>query len=127
MEKLFEIGAQDVYFTPIIMKKSRPATKFSVLCLPEKLNECGNFLLRESTTLGYRSFPVTKKMLFRKSINVQTRFGQIEVKVAASETILEKFKPEYDQCKEAALKYNVPLKTVIDEVLQTLKTEKKNG
>jgi uncharacterized protein (TIGR00299 family) protein len=36
MERAFELGANDCWFTPIQMKKNRPATMLSVLCSEEK-------------------------------------------------------------------------------------------
>ncbi len=124
VEKLFFKGAQDVYLTPVIMKKSRPATKISVLCSSEKQTELENIILSESTTLGVRCFPVIKKILERKSYTVQTKYGPIDVKTAFSDAVDIKIKPEYDQCRDAANKFNIPLKQVIDEVLETMKQVK---
>lgn len=121
LEKLLLAGAQDVFLTPIIMKKSRPATKISVLCTPEKQAEMEAIILSESTTLGVRSFPVVKNMLQRRSQTVLTKYGSIDVKIAFSDTIEMKVKPEYEQCKDAAIKFNATLKQVVDEVLQTIK------
>ena len=117
VEKLINEGAHDVYMTPIIMKKTRPATKISVLCSPKDELNLTNILLIESSTLGIRSYEVQKTMLGRKKRTINTEFGNIEVKIALLNNEEIKLKPEYEQCKVAAEKYNVPLRKVIETVI----------
>ena len=54
MQALLEAGALDVWFTPIQMKKNRPATKLSVLARPEDADRLAALVLRETPTLGVR-------------------------------------------------------------------------
>lgn len=124
IDKLFEEGAHDVFLTPIVMKKSRPATKISVLCSVEEKAKFEQILFTESSTLGIRSYEVSKKMLGRQIKTVNTRFGKIDVKVALLGDRELKVKPEYEQCKAAAKKFNLPLRKIIDEVIETLKSNK---
>lgn len=121
IEKLLEEGAHDVFLTPIVMKKSRPAAKISVLCGAKEKQIIENVLFTESTTLGIRSYEVSKTMLDRKVKIVDTRFGKIDVKIALLDGNELKFKPEYEQCKAAAKTFNVPLKDVMDEVIDIMK------
>lgn len=116
MERLFKEGAQDVYFTPIMMKKTRPATKISVLCKTSEELKFTDILLKETTTLGVRSFEVKKSMLDRKIELLDTKFGAIEVKSGIYDGQVIKVKPEYDQCKKAAEQNNVSLQEVMNEI-----------
>jgi pyridinium-3,5-bisthiocarboxylic acid mononucleotide nickel chelatase len=121
IEKILSKGAHDVFLTPVIMKKSRPAVKLSVLCGIAEVYEIQTLLFLESTTLGIRTYPVNKTMLERKMKTVTTKYGKIDVKIAMLNKQELKFKPEYDQCKEAAIRNNIALKTVIEEVIETMK------
>jgi uncharacterized protein (TIGR00299 family) protein len=78
MEKLFANGADDVYFTPIIMKKSRPAIIFSVICKPQLSGKLLSIILSETTSIGARSYEVTKHILERKIFEVQTSKPELE-------------------------------------------------
>lgn len=113
---LLEKGSLDVYMTPIYMKKNRPATMLSVLTGPDKLDEILSIIFRETTTLGVRVNRLERKSLAREFITVETRYGRIKVKVSKIEDQIKNITPEYEDCKEAALKEGVPLKDVYDEV-----------
>jgi pyridinium-3,5-bisthiocarboxylic acid mononucleotide nickel chelatase len=120
MEKLFSIGAMDVFMTPIIMKKGRPAIKLSVLCdinLEEKITE---IILKETTTLGVRKYKVCKTMLNREFSTVSTKYGEVTVKASLLNGEIIKFKPEYDDCKRLANERNVSLSEVYLEVNKQL-------
>lgn len=119
-EKLFEGGALDVFKTQIIMKKSRPAVKLSVLCPVSKADELKKVLFLQTTTLGIRSYPVEKTMLDRKIFFVNTPWGPVDVKVGIFEGKPIKFKAEYDQCVAIARAHHVDLAKVYKEVYRTL-------
>ena len=72
LEKAFEMGALDVFFTPIIMKKNRLATKITILTTFEKMNTLVQAVFAETTSIGVRYFPVERRILERsiKKINV---------------------------------------------------------
>ncbi|MGD2035966.1 MAG: nickel pincer cofactor biosynthesis protein LarC, partial [Bacteroidales bacterium] len=80
IDKLFEAGAQDVFLVPIIMKKSRPAVQLKVLCSAKIHGDVEDILLTETTSLGLRQYRVSKLMLGRKLITVDTSYGKIRVK-----------------------------------------------
>lgn len=120
-ERLLSAGASDVYLTPIIMKKSRPATMLSVLCSQSKSNKLTDVILQESTSLGVRQKEISKIMLERKVVNTDTKYGSIDVKVAYSADHPIKFKPEYEQCKTAAIKHGVAISEVVNEVIKSVK------
>jgi pyridinium-3,5-bisthiocarboxylic acid mononucleotide nickel chelatase len=123
LEKLFSAGAHDVYMTPIIMKKSRPATKISVLCSTSGSNLIKHILFSESTTLGIRTYNVQKEMLKRKIVKVSTKFGDIDLKVSGDMQENLKAKPEYEQCIQAAKTFNIPLRLVVDEAIRVFKAQ----
>jgi uncharacterized protein (TIGR00299 family) protein len=115
IEKLLSEGALDVFLTPIIAKKSRPATLLSVLHTHDKRKSLESIILSESTTLGIRSFDVQRTELDRTIKTIVTRYGSIRVKMVA---VLgtPKYKPELDDCKQRAIEHNVPLRLIYREV-----------
>lgn len=112
MERAFEAGALDCWFTGIQMKKNRPATAISILCETGDKDKFMRLLFEETTTLGVRAMEIERHCLPREFVKVATEFGEIEIKVAKLNGKIVKFAPEYEQCKTAAAKFNVPLRTV---------------
>src|SRR6185295_1376572 len=82
MERAFELGALDCYFTPIQMKKNRPGVLLSVLCREGERESLMDLLFSETTTLGIRSYQVDRRALERRTVRVETHYGPIDVKVA---------------------------------------------
>jgi pyridinium-3,5-bisthiocarboxylic acid mononucleotide nickel chelatase len=117
MEKLFAAGALDVFFTPIQMKKNRPATLLSVLCRPPDVEPLEAILFRETSTLGVRRQSVERRCLERTSETVETAYGPVRVKVAHLPDGSTKRAPEYEDCKKAAEEHGVPLRLVYDAAL----------
>jgi uncharacterized protein (TIGR00299 family) protein len=117
MEKLFTAGALDVFFTPIQMKKNRPAALISVLSRPADTEALETILFRETSTLGVRRQPVERRCLERASETVDTPYGSVRVKVARLPDGSTKRAPEYEDCKKAAQAHNVPLRVVYEAVL----------
>jgi hypothetical protein len=117
MEQLFAAGALDVFFTPIQMKKNRPATLISILSRPEDMEKLELLLFRETSTLGVRRQPVERRCLERTSEVIDTPYGPISVKVARLPDGTSKRAPEYEDCKRAALAHGVPLRKVYDAAL----------
>jgi uncharacterized protein (DUF111 family) len=124
MEQAFELGALDVWFTPIQMKKNRPATMISVLCAKEKREVLSDLLYAETTTLGLRVRTVQRECLKREVVKVDTRFGTLEVKVARYNGRVSNVMPEYEQLKEFAEKYDLPLKVIEREVWAELEKKR---
>ena len=120
MDKLFEIGAEDVYFQSIIMKKSRPAIKISVLCPASIVQSVEDILLLETSTLGLRKYEVQKTMLKRDWKTVETQWGPAKVKLGIVNDKIIKAKPEYEDCLRIARVNNVPIASVYKEISQLL-------
>ncbi|MBX7169781.1 MAG: nickel pincer cofactor biosynthesis protein LarC [Pyrinomonadaceae bacterium] len=121
MDKAFELGALDCWFTPIQMKKNRPATMISILCEPQNREQLTELLYIETTTLGVRGREVERECLERKFVKVETQFGEIDVKIGVFNGKNINAMPEFDQLKRIAVENNIPLKVLREEVLKKLK------
>lgn len=102
MERAFEIGALDCWFTPIQMKKNRPATQISILCELRDKEKFLELLYLETTTLGVRITEVERNCLPREILKLETEFGSIDVKIARFGEKISNVKPEYDQIRRMA-------------------------
>jgi uncharacterized protein (TIGR00299 family) protein len=120
MEKAFELGAMDCWFTPIQMKKNRPATLVSILCNPSEKEKFINLLITETPTLGVRVREIERICLEREFSKVETKFGEIAVKIARFGEKIVNIKPEFDVLKEIARRENLPLREVEAEVRKAI-------
>lgn len=115
MDRAFELGALDCYFTPIQMKKNRPGVLLSILCRENDRERLHEMIFAETTTLGLRSYAVDRRALERTMLRVETQYGPIDVKVARLNGHILTLMPEYEQCRQAARAANVSLRLVEDE------------
>jgi uncharacterized protein (TIGR00299 family) protein len=120
-DSLFTAGAKDVYITPIIMKKSRPAVKLSVLCTADAEVRINEVLFRETSTIGVRKYKVDKTVLDRVIETISTPLGDVRVKSAFYKGVCIKSKPEYDDCIKIAREKGIPVSQVYREVEQELR------
>jgi len=124
IERLMEQGAQDVYLSPIIMKKGRPAILLSVLTDRSKTDALLDIVFHETTSIGARIQEVGRKKLSREIREVDTVYGKVGVKVSKRGNEILTVTPEYDDCRRIAEERKVPLKKVMDEAKkQFLNTE----
>jgi len=110
-EALFNAGAVDVFTQAIGMKKSRPGILLTVVCHPQDMEACEAVLFRETTTLGVRRLTQQRAILPREIQRVETKYGEIRVKVAwnrdrAEHKSITNVQPEYEDCAELARKNN---------------------
>ena len=115
MDRLLEMGVLDVFLTPVLMKKNRPATLLTVICVPERLPSVIEFLLKETTTLGLRWREEERAKTDREISTVRTKYGKVRFKLARWEGRVVNLAPEYDDCKKLALQKGVSLKEVFEE------------
>ncbi|WP_018931740.1 nickel insertion protein [Gracilibacillus lacisalsi] len=120
MDKLFDAGANDVYYTPIYMKKNRPAVQLQLLCSEALLSAMKDILLSETTTLGFRYYPLTVYRMERSIRIIETEWGPVTVKEGLQEGKVVKASPEYEDCKKIAELHNIPLKNVYQSVWKLL-------
>jgi uncharacterized protein (TIGR00299 family) protein len=111
-QRLLEAGALDVFCTPIVMKKNRPATMLSVLCRPDHAGSLADMLFAETTTLGIRRRDVTRMAVERSHQTVQTPLGPVRVKHVAGRKPAAM--PEYDDCVALARRHHRPLLEVME-------------
>jgi uncharacterized protein (TIGR00299 family) protein len=112
MDAAFAAGAVDVWWTPVTMKKGRPALLVGALAAGDRRDAVVAALLRETTTIGVRFDPVERVVLPRELVEVATPFGAIRVKVARDGAAVVNAAPEHDDCVAAAERHGVPLKAV---------------
>jgi uncharacterized protein (DUF111 family) len=111
MERLFEAGALDVYFTPIQMKKNRPGTLLGVIGRPERSSALAEVVLRETTTLGVRIRRSERLIAGRRQETVLTPFGPVQVKLKLLPDRAVPA-PEYEDCARLAREQQIPLADV---------------
>jgi pyridinium-3,5-bisthiocarboxylic acid mononucleotide nickel chelatase len=120
VEKIMSKGAQDVYLTPIIMKKGRPAILLSVLTDKSKIEAVLDTLFHETTSIGVRIQEVGRKKLDRKIQEVETIYGMIRMKISGYGEKILTATPEYDDCRRIAEEKHIPLKVVLEEARKHL-------
>lgn len=103
MDRLMEAGARDVYFSPIYMKKNRPAYQLNVLCKEEKVKDMEKIIFHETTTIGIRKVCMERTILRRENKEVKTSCGTASVKVCESGGEMSIY-PEYQSVSELAKK-----------------------
>jgi uncharacterized protein (DUF111 family) len=116
LERLFEAGALDVTYTPIQMKKNRPATLITVICPPALGEMLALLLLRETTTLGVRTQQMQRLKAQREQITLTTPLGSMLVKVKRLGSQIISAAPEYEECRRMAHEHNMPLIDVYEVV-----------
>jgi len=112
MEKLFAEKAADVWFTPIQMKKNRPAIMLSVLAPSTLEGKLSEIIMKETSTLGIRSRAVSRHMAQREIIEFDSSLGRAHAKIKRFGQDILAVSPEYDDCRRLALEHNLPLHEV---------------
>jgi len=112
LERLLAEGARDVWFTPIQMKKNRPAVMLSVLVPAALHHRAVDLIFRETSTLGLRVQQVERREAEREVFEVATSLGRVSVKVKRLGGVAISLAPEYEECRELALKHSLPLQEV---------------
>ncbi|CDI04246.1 conserved hypothetical protein [Candidatus Competibacter denitrificans Run_A_D11] len=122
LELLSAAGARDLWLTPVLMKRNRPAMVVSVLCAPALVSTLTELLLTETTALAVSRSSVACTMLVRENARVVTRYGQVSVKIAHYQGRPLRGKPQYEDCKRLALERGVPIHAVYAAVREALAT-----
>jgi uncharacterized protein (TIGR00299 family) protein len=114
MERLFAEKALDVSLSQLLMKKGRPGILLRVIAEEKDAERLTEVILKETTTLGVRSYAVTRKKLPREVKEVETKYGKIRVKISGD----IRFQPEYEDCRRAAIEKGVALLEVYQEAMK---------
>lgn len=108
-ELLLKNGALDVFYTPIYMKKNRPAYTLTVICKRDKMNILQDIIFKETTSIGIRYHFEYRTELERKQVQINTPYGNVLAKEVTHNNNTYIY-PEYESLKAIALENNVPLK-----------------
>jgi pyridinium-3,5-bisthiocarboxylic acid mononucleotide nickel chelatase len=118
MDQLFAAGALDVWFTPIQMKKNRPAVELSILCEPARAQDLADILFRETSAFGLRMEQIVRLKLQRRFEQVQTEFGEVTVKLGMKGDEVVQVAPEFESCRQRSEAAGQPLRAVYAAALQ---------
>lgn len=116
-EILRENGALDVFSRSIFMKKGRMGFELNALCRKQDAQNLKDLIFTHTTAIGVREIEVAKTELKREFARVQTKFGEIGLKISGSGQT-QKAKPEFDDCKAAALAHGTTIERVRKEALK---------
>jgi hypothetical protein len=119
VERLIDSGARDVWLTAIQMKKGRPAQMLNVLCETHQLSTIEQVIFTQTSTFGFRYFPVNRKILQREFQRVETAYGEITLKIGRDANRIYTVSPEYEDCRQLALKTGIALKEIYAAALST--------
>ena len=111
MERLFENGARDVSYSPVFMKKNRPAYQINVICSEDKVALMQEILFKETTTIGVRRCKMERSVLKRKIDTVRTSLGDVQVKLCEIDGEIVVY-PEYESVAALAKEHHLPYKSV---------------
>src|ERR1041384_2998321 len=118
LEKALAVGALDVYTTPVQMKKNRPGTLLTLLCKPQDAGALISLTFAETTTFGARTYSAQRRTLPRESVTVNTKFGNVRIKLSRVNGNIRHVAPEYADCRKRASEKNVLLHQVRDEAVR---------
>jgi pyridinium-3,5-bisthiocarboxylic acid mononucleotide nickel chelatase len=111
-DRLFAVGAVDVFTQPIGMKKSRSGILLTVICPIDKSHDCEQIIFKETSTLGIRRERQTRSILLREIQSVVTKYGTVRVKVARNNLVdddsIVNIHPEYEDCAAIAISHQIP-------------------
>jgi len=114
IDRLLAAGAVDAYFTPVQMKKSRPATLLTVLCPRQNLEAVQAVIFKETTTFGLRYQEMERVTLDREQVEVETGAGPVVVKIGRFHKNLLQVSPEFESCQSLASKSGISLRRIYE-------------
>jgi pyridinium-3,5-bisthiocarboxylic acid mononucleotide nickel chelatase len=122
MERLFTDGALDVSYTALQMKKNRPATLVTIICLPQDGERMARVMLRETSTLGVRIQQMQRRKAQRSQLLIDTPLGPLLVKVKRLGSRIISAAPEYEECQRIANELHLPLVQVYEVAQKAAKS-----
>ena len=120
-EKAMAAGALDVFFTPVQMKKNRPASLLTILCAEADADRFCELILRETSTFGMRRSLAERRKLAREFATVQTRYGEVTVKLGKLDGRILQAAPEVESCRKIAEGASVTLRQVYEAANRAMK------
>lgn len=120
MERALAAGALDVAYSPLQMKKNRPAVMLTLICHIEDGEALAQLLLSEANTLGVRMQQMQRRKAQRAQQTIETPFGKMQVKVKLLGSRVISAAPEYEECRRVALERALPLEEVYEVARQAI-------
>jgi uncharacterized protein (TIGR00299 family) protein len=120
LERLLEAGALDAFVAPVQMKKGRTGMLVTVVCPPQRSDELATMLFAQTTTIGVRMIPASRRKIERAERQVATRLGTVRAKVLVFDG-KERLAPEFEECKRLSLEKGIPLVEVYRMVEEDLR------
>jgi len=117
MERLLAAGALDVAFCPVQMKKNRPGVQVQVIARPPDQKDLVRILFNETATLGIRFRFSRREVRRREAAEVDSPWGKLRVKKVLEADGAARFLPEFEACRETALRHGRPLREIFDWVI----------
>jgi pyridinium-3,5-bisthiocarboxylic acid mononucleotide nickel chelatase len=114
VERALAAGALDVFSSPVQMKKNRPGLLVTMLSEADNVSRLIDLVFRETTTIGVRAYDARRKTLARESVTVETRFGEVRIKISRMNGTVLNATPEYEDCQRIAAQKGIPLKQVLE-------------
>ena len=111
-ENLLKMGARDVWFTPIQMKKNRPGIALSCLIDESDKTRIADFIMYETSTLGIRVRSVERIEAERVVERFVASVGEVGIKLKKKDGVVVSVSPEYEDCRKIAMKSNLPFQRV---------------
>ena len=118
MDRALAEGALDAFGTALQMKKNRPGMLLTVLAKPSDAERLAKLIFAETSTLGVRMRQEQRRALGRRWVSVQTRWGEVRMKVASLNGSITNYAPEYEDCRKIAGEQHLPLKSVMQEAIR---------
>ncbi len=122
LELALENGALDAFWTPIQMKKGRPGLLLSILCRPADRSDLIALALRETTSLGVRWRTMQRSALPRRTVELESGYGKVRVKVASLGSDVINAAPEFEDLRRIAQERSIPLKLLKRKVEALIET-----
>jgi len=124
LEKALAEGALDIAIVPVTMKKGRSGHLITVLAKPEDRRKIETLLLRETSTLGVRTYFVERLIAEREFVEVKLSDWSIRIKIGRDlNNNVVNVQPEYEDCATYAQRHDVPLREVFEQALSKYNQE----
>ncbi len=113
MDRAFELGALDVYYTAVVMKKNRLATKLTIMAGLDKIDSLITAVFKETSSIGVRYYPVERRALERTTKKIRLLGESVGIKISTLGRDEVNIQPEFSDCLNLARKKGLPVKEVL--------------
>ena len=119
IDLLLNKGARDVFLTPVYMKKGRPGTLLTAVTDERHMDAVSEAILAETTTVGLRYQPKSRRLLRRRLTTASTPYGDVQVKAVTAGS-RDRFAPEYEDCARLARQRGIPILQVYEAAMAAM-------